>query len=158
MNKQIYVLNPFSLSQKLEINRLIEYSVDFPLCQRLNASFDGILIGFARFLIGRSIFGRWVYNQMMHSIVGKEKNPLSIQSNDWFQAFGKGRKGYSTWAMLFIDCIGGCNKMDMLFFILVQAKWSSGGAVSFLFRINIKQITCYKNVIYDIGTKILFLQ
>ena len=49
---------PFPLSQKLEINRLIEYSVDFTLCQRLNASFDWIFSGFGRFLIGRSIFAR----------------------------------------------------------------------------------------------------
>ena len=49
---------PFPLSQKLEINRLIEYSVDFSLCQRLNASFDWIFNGFGRFLIGRSIFAR----------------------------------------------------------------------------------------------------
>ena len=45
-------------TQKLEINRLIEYSVDFSLCQRLNASFDWIFNGFGRFLIGRSIFAR----------------------------------------------------------------------------------------------------
>ena len=49
---------PFPLSQKLEINRLIEYSGDFPLCQRLNASFDWIFNGFGRFLISRSIFAR----------------------------------------------------------------------------------------------------
>ena len=49
---------PFPLSQKLVINRSIEYSVDVPLCQRLNASFDWIFNGFGRFLIGRSIFAR----------------------------------------------------------------------------------------------------
>ena len=49
---------PFPLSQKLEINRLIEYQVDFTLQQRLNASFDWIFNGFVHFLIGRSIFAR----------------------------------------------------------------------------------------------------
>ena len=49
---------PFPLSQKLKINRLIEYSVDFSLCQRLNASFDWIFNGFCRFLISRSMFAR----------------------------------------------------------------------------------------------------
>ena len=44
----------------------------------------------------------WISNQMMHSIVGKGENPLSIQSNDWFQAFGKGEKGFSTYLLLFI--------------------------------------------------------
>ena len=42
----------------------------------------------------------WISNQMMHSIVGKGKNPLSIQSNDWFQAFGKGEKAFSTYILL----------------------------------------------------------
>ena len=51
-------LIPFPLSQKFKINRLIEYSVDFSLCQRLSASFDWIFNGFGRFLIGRSIFAR----------------------------------------------------------------------------------------------------
>ena len=40
---------PFPLSQKLEINRLIEYSMDFSIWQRLNASFDWIFNEFWSF-------------------------------------------------------------------------------------------------------------
>ena len=84
----------------------------------------GYSMDFGRSLIGRSSFARWgrgtgwmgtapraqkcfdrlgndqihwISNQMMHSIVGKGENPLSIQSNDWFQAFGKGEKAFSTY-------------------------------------------------------------
>ena len=43
-----------------------------------------------------------ISNQMMHSIVGKGLKIFSIQSNDWFRAFGKVEKAFRTRICLLI--------------------------------------------------------
>ena len=88
ISKYVYKM-PFPLSQKLKINRLIEYRVNFTLYQRLNASFDWVFNGFGRFLIGRSIFARGGLPGLvgpspfakMLRLIRKRPNPSNIQSN-----------------------------------------------------------------------------
>ena len=120
---------PFPLSQKLEINRLIEYWVDFTLYQRLNASFDWIFNGFCRFPISRRILGSYPLSTIerispgVKSLVKGKIHSVFNQTID-FKLWGKWKRHFlhvfaylsyiATCEFNIDDLILACIRLDMI--------------------------------------------